>query len=145
MVSGSGVSYPGTGLADILDSSILEIMTNETGTDEKAARLLPLKPLEFAILIALAEEDLHGYGIARRIAERDAGGVTLAPGNLYGVLDRLIEQGLIEGKRKRGERRRRDYAMTAFGRQVASAEASRLQEVLRTAKRLELLAGGRST
>ncbi|MGH7576794.1 MAG: PadR family transcriptional regulator [Longimicrobiales bacterium] len=108
--------------------------------DEARARL-PLRPLEFAILLALAEEDLHGYGIAKRIAEREMGAVTLAPGNLYGVLDRLIADGLIERRRAGRESRRRAYRITPFGRRVAALEAARLSAVVRTAKRLDLAPG----
>ena len=111
-------------------------------TEDEVRARLPLRPLEFSILLALAEGDLHGYGIAKRIAERDAGGVELAPGNLYGVLDRLIGGGLIEARRRRvGDGRRRDYGLTELGRRVASAEAERLREVVQTAIRLELLSG----
>jgi DNA-binding PadR family transcriptional regulator len=105
-----------------------------------AAERLPLTPIAFSILITLIESDLHGYGIARRIADRDAGGVTLAPGNLYAALDRLIEAGLVEAvEPRRRDTRRREYRITPFGREVAAAEAGRLQDLVRTAKRLALL------
>ena len=114
-----------------------------------AADLLPLTPLALSILIALTETNLHGYGIARRIADRDAGGVRLAPGNLYAALDRLIAAGLVEpvparaaGKR---EGRRREYRITPFGRDVARLEAGRLQDLVRTARRLALLPSTRRT
>jgi DNA-binding PadR family transcriptional regulator len=112
------------------------------GQSREAGTLVPLKPLEFSILLALAEEDLHGYGIAKRIAERDVGGVDLAPGNLYAVLDRLIGQGLIEAARRRAGERKREYRITAFGRQVAGMEASRLQVLVGTARRLDILPKG---
>jgi DNA-binding PadR family transcriptional regulator len=105
-------------------------------------QLVPLKPLEFSILLALAEDDLHGYGIAKRIADRDVGGVDLAPGNLYAVLDRLIGLGLIEPLERRAGERRREYRITAFGRRVAGAEADRLRVLVGTARRLEILPGG---
>lgn len=106
--------------------------------EDEARTRLPLRPLEFAILLALAEEDLHGYGIAKRIAERELGAVTLAPGNLYGVLDRLIADGLIERRRAGRGSRRWDYGITPFGRRVAALEAARLSAVVKTAKRLDL-------
>jgi DNA-binding PadR family transcriptional regulator len=106
------------------------------------ARLLPLTPLAFSILLALADQDLHGYGIAQRIGERDAGGISLAPGNLYAALDRLIDAGLVErlgsDKGVPNARRGREYRITAFGRRAAALEASRLRALLRTARRLEL-------
>jgi DNA-binding PadR family transcriptional regulator len=103
---------------------------------------LPLRPLEFSILIALAEQDRHGYGIVKRIAERSGGGVKLAPGNLYQVLDRLVDAGLIEERaaKKRGDGRRRYYGITAGGRQAAAAEGARLKALVRTVDRLDLQA-----
>jgi DNA-binding PadR family transcriptional regulator len=105
------------------------------------ARLLPLTPLAFSILLALADQDLHGYAIAQRIAERDAGSISLAPGNLYAAIDRLIDAGLVERVRARGAadgRRGGEYRITALGRRTAGLEAARLRALLRTARRLEL-------
>lgn len=101
---------------------------------------LPLRPLEFSILIALAEQERHGYGIVKRIAERSGGGVRLAPGNLYQVLDRLVDGGLIEERpaKKRAAGRRRYYGITAEGRRVAAAEGARLKALVRTVDRLDL-------
>jgi DNA-binding PadR family transcriptional regulator len=118
-----------------------------SGRRQPAADLLPLTPLAFSILIALVEGDLHGYGIARRIADREAGGVVLAPGNLYAVLDRLLDGGLIEpaAPRPGGDTRRLEYRITPFGREVARLEAARLQDLVRTARRLALLPIRRQT
>jgi DNA-binding PadR family transcriptional regulator len=105
------------------------------------ARLLPLTPLAFSILLALADQDLHGYAIAQRIGERDAGRITLAPGNLYAAIDRLIDAGLVQRVAARGVpdgRRGREYRITALGRRTAALEAGRLRALLRTARRLEL-------
>lgn len=105
--------------------------------------LLPLSPLAFSILVALIEGDLHGYGIAKRIADREAGAVTLAPGNLYAALDRLIDAGLVS--RGRGSASgRRLYSVTPLGREVAALEAARLEAVVRTARRLAILPSGKS-
>jgi DNA-binding PadR family transcriptional regulator len=101
--------------------------------------MLPLKPLEFAILVALAEGESYGYGIVKRIGERSGGGVRLAPGNLYQVLDRLIGAELIEAVVGEVSERRRYYGLTRFGRRVASAEAARLRDLLHTAEVLDLL------
>ena len=113
------------------------------------AQLLPLTPLAFSILLALADQELHGYGIAQRISERDTGAITLAPGNLYSALDRLIEARLVERitepKDSSHSRRGRQYRITAFGRDVAGLEAARLRAVVRTAQRLNMMptkAGG---
>jgi DNA-binding PadR family transcriptional regulator len=104
------------------------------------AAMLPLKPIEFSVLVALAEQDRHGYGIVKRIAERSGGAVMLAPGNLYQVLDRLVDGGLIEERagRQDGGSRRRYYGITGAGRQVATAEAARLKALVRTLDRLDL-------
>lgn len=105
-----------------------------------ADQLLPLKPLELSILIALEEEDRYGYDIVRRIAERSGGAVNLAPGNLYAVLDRMIMTGLIRQTTRVDveDERRRYYATTPLGRRVLAAEAARLREVLRTVDGLAL-------
>lgn len=97
-------------------------------------QLLPLRPLEFSILVALEEEERYGYDIVKRIGERSGGALKLAPGNLYGVLDRLLEAGLIEQTERVDEEdeRRRYYATTRLGRRVLVAEAARLKEVLQT-------------
>ena len=55
---------------------------------------LPLRPVEFLVLLALAEQDQHGYGLTQAIAERTDGAVRLEPGNLYKVLKRLVADGL---------------------------------------------------
>jgi DNA-binding PadR family transcriptional regulator len=105
---------------------------------------LPLSPLDFSVLLVLAEGTSYGYGIVKAIAERSAGSVRLAPGNLYQVLDRLLEKAWI-GELDRSELpddadgRRRYYAITEVGRAVASAEAQRLQAMLPTAVRLDLV------
>lgn len=107
---------------------------------------LPLKPIEFSILVALAEQDRHGYGIVKRIGERSGGGVKLAPGNLYQVLDRLVDAGLIEERtqKRRGDGRRRYYGITTEGRRMAALEGARLKALVRTVDRLDLQAEGRS-
>lgn len=105
---------------------------------------LPLSPLDFSVLLVLTEGASYGYGIVKAIAERSAGSVRLAPGNLYQVLDRLLEKAWIR-KLDRSERpdaadgRRRYYAITESGRAVAAAEARRLQAMLPTAVRLDLV------
>lgn len=105
--------------------------------------MLPLKPLELSILIALEEDERYGYDIVRRIGERSGGSVRLAPGNLYSVLDRMIAAGLIRqtAREDAEDERRRYYATTALGRRVLLAEVARLRDVLRTVDELAL--GGR--
>ena len=105
--------------------------------------LLPLPTAAFHILVALAEGDRHGYAIMQDIAERTSGKIRMSPGTLYGAVSRLLEQGLItelrEASRIGVDERRRCYRVTAFGRQVAAAEAERMSEMLRQARSTGLL------
>jgi DNA-binding PadR family transcriptional regulator len=101
--------------------------------------LLPLQPATFHILMALSEEDRHGYAIIQDIAARTDGAIRLSAGTLYRSLQRMLEQGLIEETEDRpapdeDDERRRYYRMTTFGATVARAEASRLQELVRLAR-----------
>jgi DNA-binding PadR family transcriptional regulator len=93
----------------------------------------------FQVLLSLAEGERHGYAIVQDIAERSAARVRLEPGNLYRHLKTMLDEGLIEesGRRPVGgkdDERRRYYRITRFGRQVALAEASRLEAVARDAR-----------
>jgi DNA-binding PadR family transcriptional regulator len=106
--------------------------------------LLPLPVPVFHILIALADDDKHGYAIMQDVADRTAGEVRLSPGTLYGAIKRMLEQGLIEEVRRRpaakdDDERRRYYRLTRFGRRAAEAEATRLAGVLRQAKAYGIL------
>jgi DNA-binding PadR family transcriptional regulator len=85
----------------------------------------PLKPAELFVLAVLRTGPLHGYGIVQDVAARSQGRIRIRPGNLYRVLDRMMERGLIEvtGHRGSGEERRTEYRITSLGRRVAQAEA----------------------
>jgi DNA-binding PadR family transcriptional regulator len=98
----------------------------------------PLTPAVFAILLALAEGDKHGYGIMKEARTPQGGGVNMGPGTLYGTIDRLIRDGMIE-------ERRRYYRVKALGRTTLAAELERLNAAVTSARSLGLLApGGRS-
>jgi len=102
----------------------------------KAENFLPLKTNWFHILLSLAGEDQHGYGIMQEVLDRTGGKVRLWPATLYGSLKRLIEAGLIEESGDRPSRelddaRRRYYRLTRLGRRVLDAESARLQELVR--------------
>jgi DNA-binding PadR family transcriptional regulator len=102
----------------------------------------PLKPIEVSVLLVLAEREDYGYRIVKRIAAPDAGGIGLAPSNLYSVLDRMIDAGWVEdlGTRKEGTRPvRRYYGITTEGRQVVASEARRMRSMVDSAARLSLL------
>ena len=106
--------------------------------------LLPLRPVEFEILLVLSGEDAHGYGIIQEAEARTAGAVRLETGTLYRALRRLTVQGLIRPAEKRpapelDDERRTYYAITPFGRQVAQAEAGRLAAQVETARMRALL------
>jgi DNA-binding PadR family transcriptional regulator len=114
--------------------------------DPEAA--LPLTPATFHILLALADEERHGYAIMQEVAERTDRAVKLGPGTLYGSLKRLLEQGLVEESDERADpalddERRRYYRITRFGLAVARAEARRLEAMVRSARQKKLI--GRAT
>ena len=93
---------------------------------------LPLKPVDLQLLLVLADQDRHGYGLVQAIAERTDGLIRLEPGNLYRVIKRLLADGLVaESDRRKapdaGDERRRYYRLTSFGAQVLSAELRRLR------------------
>lgn len=95
--------------------------------------LLPLKALEFEVLLALHDGDQHGYGMAKAIEARTSGRLRLEPANLYRRVHRLVESGLVEpsGYRRTSDaddERRRYFAITELGRQVLAAEALRLRD-----------------
>jgi DNA-binding PadR family transcriptional regulator len=97
---------------------------------------LPLKPHWFHVLLSLAEQEQHGYGIMQEVLERTAGKVRLWPATLYGTIKRLMEEGLTEeaGGRPASEHddaRRRYYRLTPLGRRVLKAECQRLEELVR--------------
>jgi DNA-binding PadR family transcriptional regulator len=106
---------------------------------------LPLQPAVFHILVALADQDRHGYAIMQDVAARTDGRMKLSPGTLYGSIKRMLEDGLIveveEGDRPDpddDDERRRYYRVTPFGREVAQAEADRLTTLLRQARAVGL-------
>lgn len=94
----------------------------------------PLRPGEFLVLASLQRAPLHGYGISQAVRERTYGRVRLRPGNLYRVLDRLLERGLVElvGRRPardRDDERRQYYRLTPQGRRALAQEAELLADV----------------
>ena len=104
---------------------------------------LPLRPRDYLVLVALSAGEMHGYALIREI-EALPGGVRMDPANLYRALRRLTREGLVVASEKRPVRadddeRRRYYALTPAGRRVASAEAERLLELTRIARRRRLL------
>jgi DNA-binding PadR family transcriptional regulator len=108
-------------------------------------RLDPLPAAAFQILLALADDDLHGYGIMRQVEEQTNGRMRLGPGTLYSSIQALLEDGLIEEldrtNKLSGDDRRRYYRLTTAGRKVARSEAERLADLLRVARAKRILKG----
>ena len=106
--------------------------------------LLPLTPAMFYVLVALADGPTHGYAIMKEVERLTDGAVGLSTGTLYGIIKRLLADGLIrEGaSRGRDDSRRRTYDLTPFGRDVARAEAARLEHTLAIARRKVLFRRG---
>jgi len=96
---------------------------------------LPLKPHWFHVLLSLADQEQHGYGIMQEVLERTGGKVRLWPATLYGTLKRLADTELIDHALERpseeDDPRRRYYRLTPLGRQVLEAESQRLEELVR--------------
>jgi DNA-binding PadR family transcriptional regulator len=104
----------------------------------------PLTPAMFHVLLALAGEDRHGYAILKEVELSTNGKVKLSTGTLYGIIKRLLADGLIGELRSRpaeanDDERRRYYRLTPLGRQIAAAEAQRMDQVLAIARANNLL------
>src|SRR5713226_8394595 len=97
---------------------------------------LPLKPHWFHVLLSLADQEQHGYGIMQEVLDRTGGKVRLWPATLYGTLKRLMDQDLIDESDARpaaqlDDARRRYYRLTNLGRRVLAAESRRLEDLVR--------------
>lgn len=113
---------------------------------DKLEGMLPLSPAVFHILLALADGERHGYSIMQEITEQTSGTLRIGPTTLYRSIKHLLTNGLIAEVAERPEavlddERRRYYRLTTLGRQVASAEAQRLEQALNLARRKTLLSG----
>lgn len=97
---------------------------------------LPMSAVEFAVLLVLAEGASHGYAIVKEIEARSDGQISLLPGNLYAILQRLRDSGLIarsDSPADGADKRRRYYRITFLGRRVAAAEAARMKRMVEQA------------
>jgi len=109
-------------------------------------KLDPLPATAFQILLSLADGDLHGYGIMRQVEEQTNGRTRLGPGTLYGSIQAILEEGLIEeidrrSDQEEGGERRRYYRLTSSGRKLARSEAERMADLLRVARAKKILRG----
>lgn len=118
---------------------------NERQTAAEA--LLPLRPVDLQILLVLMVSDLHGYGLMKEVERQSGGRVTVEVGSLYRVIKRLLATELIEEAggvpEESNAKRRRNYRISALGRQTARAEADRLVGVIEMAQQRQLLEGGK--
>jgi DNA-binding PadR family transcriptional regulator len=105
--------------------------------NEEILGFLPLAPAALHILLSLAGEDRHGYGIMQEVTRQSEGKYKLGPGTLYDNLQKMMNQGLVEeagSPSKNDDPRRRYYRLTTFGRGVLTAEIARLEGVVREAR-----------
>jgi DNA-binding PadR family transcriptional regulator len=113
-------------------------------SDRRPEALLPLTAPVYHILLALAGQPRHGYGVILDIAERTGGALRLGTGTMYTAIKRLLDTGLIEESDERAspdedDERRRYYRLTVFGRQVLHAEARRLDAMVAMARERRVL------
>src|SRR5215217_1407417 len=107
-------------------------MTDRAAVD----RLLPLPSATLHILLALVDQERHGYAILQDVESRTGGAIRLSAGTLYRSIARMVEQGLIAELTRRpaahlDDERRRYYRLTPFGTAAARAELARLAQLVR--------------
>jgi DNA-binding PadR family transcriptional regulator len=116
---------------------------------DRADSHLPLAPSVFHVLLALADGEKHGYAVMKEIRTRTGGAISLGASTLYGIVKRLVEDGLIEESSERpdpalDDERRRYYGLTELGRAVAVAESRRLEATLGIARAKRLIPSPRT-
>jgi DNA-binding PadR family transcriptional regulator len=109
-------------------------------------QVLPLTPTVFHILLALADQERHGYGIMQEVTMMTQNRVRMGPGTLYGSIKRMLKANLIEESDERpdpalDDERRRYYRLTDFGRRVLAAEARRLSTLIDVAQAKHIFDG----
>jgi DNA-binding PadR family transcriptional regulator len=122
--------------------------TRREPSEPDLGSFLPLPKDTFHILVSLADRERHGYSVMQDVADRTDGALRLSPSTLYASIKRLLTRGLIEELDERpdprhDDERRRYYRLTRLGRQVAMAEARRLERLLADARATGLLPGRR--
>ena len=106
--------------------------------------LIPLKQSTYQVLLALGNEELHGYAVMQVLSEMTAGREAILPGTLYAALARMVDEGLVEVRESAddetsGGPKRRYYKRTNFGREVARVESERLRALLDIAHTQKIL------
>jgi DNA-binding PadR family transcriptional regulator len=102
----------------------------------------PLSPAVLAILLSLSEGDKHGYAMMKDARLPRGGSVSMGPGTLYGSIDRMLRDGLVEESDKQDDERRRYYRLTRRGRAALASELERLDAAVASARALGLLPRG---
>lgn len=113
-------------------------------TDAALAPVPPLPPVWFHLLLALTNQERHGYALMQDVAEESDGRLQLGPGTLYGALKRLLALRLVEESGRRpdpdlDDQRRRYYRLTALGRRALAAEAARHASLVQLAQSKRVL------
>jgi DNA-binding PadR family transcriptional regulator len=103
-----------------------------------------LRPVEFHVLVTLASDERHGYGIMQEVERMTDGALRLEPGTLYRALHRMLRAGWVAESGRRpaadlDDARRRYYRLTPTGRRLAAAEAERLARLVGAARAARLL------
>ncbi len=130
------VTGPNIAIDNIAVVDILKQMAQKSPQPDS---FLPLPAATFHILMAVAEEDRHGYAIIQDVAARTGGELKLSAGTLYRSIQRMLEQGLIVETEERpapefDDERRRYYRITPLGAAVAKAEATRMAKMVKWAR-----------
>jgi DNA-binding PadR family transcriptional regulator len=118
---------------------MVDILADMPVDRDDIEQMLPLPPAAFHILMAVADQDRHGYAIIQDVASRTDGALRLSAGTLYRSIARMVEQGLIAETARRpaahlDDERRRYYRISALGTAVARAETTRLSQLVRLAR-----------
>jgi DNA-binding PadR family transcriptional regulator len=119
----------------------VDIIKNVAQKSSQPEAFLPLPAATFHILMAVAEEDRHGYAIIQDVAARTGGELKLSAGTLYRSIQRMLDQGLVIETQERpapelDDERRRYYRITLLGAAVAKAEATRMAKLVKWARGL---------
>jgi DNA-binding PadR family transcriptional regulator len=102
----------------------------------------PLSPAVFAILLSLAEGEKHGYAMMKDAVKPEFGGIQLGPGTLYGTIDRMMRDQLVEESGNTDNERRRYYRLTEQGLGALTAEMVRLNAAVLQGRKLGLIESG---
>ncbi len=101
-----------------------------------ALELLPLRPRDYLVLLALAGGPMHGYGLIQEIETLSEGKVRMDPANLHRAIQRFLRDGWVldRGRQEVSQGRRRVFELSELGLRVARAEAGRLDGLAAVAR-----------